>query len=59
MARELKWGIIGSGGVARRRTIPEGIVPAGNSKLAAFFDTVAAKMQLLKIKGVVNQPISS
>ena len=28
MARKIKWGIVGCGGIARRRTIPEGIVPA-------------------------------
>ena len=32
----IKWGVIGAGGIARRRTIPEGIVPAGNSELAAI-----------------------
>jgi 1,5-anhydro-D-fructose reductase (1,5-anhydro-D-mannitol-forming) len=31
----IKWGVIGAGGIARRRTIPEGIIPAGNSELAA------------------------
>ena len=34
MAR-IRWGVIGSGGIARRRTIPEGIVPACNAELAA------------------------
>jgi len=36
--RKVKWGVIGSGGIARRRTIPEGIVPAVNSELTAVFD---------------------
>ena len=27
----IRWGVIGSGGIARRRTIPEGIVPAENA----------------------------
>lgn len=30
-----KWGVLGSGGIARRRTIPEGIVPASNAELRA------------------------
>jgi len=34
----IKWGVIGSGGIARRRTIPEGIVPAANACLEAVFD---------------------
>ena len=36
---KIKWGVIGSGGIARRRTIPEGIVPASNATLAAVFDS--------------------
>jgi len=35
---KIKWGVIGSGGIARRRTIPEGIVPAKNAILHAVFD---------------------
>lgn len=38
MNRKIKWGVIGSGGIARRRTIPEGIVPAANAELVACFD---------------------
>lgn len=38
MSRKIKWGVIGSGGIARRRTIPEGIVPASNAALVAVFD---------------------
>lgn len=34
----VNWGVIGCGGIARRRTIPEGIVPAGNSRLHAVMD---------------------
>jgi predicted dehydrogenase len=37
-AGKVRWGVIGSGGIARRRTIPEGIVPASNAELAAVFD---------------------
>jgi predicted dehydrogenase len=39
MARKIIWGVIGSGGIAQRRTIPEGIVPAVNAELAAVYDT--------------------
>ena len=28
MRNKIRWGVVGSGGIARRRTIPEGIVPA-------------------------------
>ena len=38
MARELKWGVVGSGGIARRRTIPEGLIPATNARLVAVYD---------------------
>jgi len=36
--RKINWGVIGSGGIARRRTIPEGIYPAKNAILHAVFD---------------------
>ena len=35
---QVRWGVIGSGGIARRRTIPEGIMPAENSKLCTVYD---------------------
>lgn len=38
MATKVRWGVIGSGGIARRRTIPEGIIAAGNAQLAAVCD---------------------
>ncbi len=38
MSRKLKWGVIGSGGIAGRRTIPEGITKARNARLSAVFD---------------------
>ncbi len=41
MAKKIKWGVIGSGGIARRRTIPEGIVPAGNAELTTVCDVNA------------------
>ncbi len=38
MKNKIKWGVIGSGGIARRRTIPEGIVKAEHSILASVYD---------------------
>jgi predicted dehydrogenase len=38
MSGKIKWGVIGSGGIARRRTIPEGIVKADNAELSVVFD---------------------
>lgn len=38
MENKIKWGVIGSGGIARRRTIPEGIMHAGHAKLTSVFD---------------------
>jgi len=39
MKNKVRWGVIGSGGIARRRTIPEGIVPANNAELVAVYGT--------------------
>jgi predicted dehydrogenase len=36
---KVRWGVIGAGGIADRRTIPEGIVPSANAVLAAVMDT--------------------
>ena len=38
MAKKIQWGVIGSGGIARRRTIPEGILKADNAKLSVVYD---------------------
>ena len=38
MINKVKWGVIGSGGIARRRTIPEGIMKAENAELVAVYD---------------------
>ncbi len=35
---KVKWGVLGSGGIANRRTIPEGIIPAENGELTAVYD---------------------
>jgi predicted dehydrogenase len=45
MSRIIQWGVIGSGGIARRRTIPEGLSAASNAKLAAVVDVNAAANQ--------------
>lgn len=38
MTNKVNWGVIGSGGIALRRTIPDGIVPASNAELAVVYD---------------------
>ena len=38
---KVKWGVIGAGGIARRRTIPEGIAKAKNARLVAVMDVDA------------------
>jgi predicted dehydrogenase len=45
MKNKVRWGVIGSGGIARRRTIPEGIVPADNAELVAVYGTNRATNQ--------------
>ena len=45
MPEKINWGVIGSGGIARRRTIPEGLAVASNARLAAVFDVNAAANQ--------------
>ncbi len=48
MENKIRWGVIGSGGIARRRTIPEGIVHADNAVLASVYD----------INGEVNRAVA-
>ena len=38
MEKKVKWGVIGSGGIARRRTIPEGIMQSVNAELVSVYD---------------------
>ncbi len=38
MISKVRWGVIGAGGIARRRTIPEGILAAANASLSAIYD---------------------
>ena len=33
----IRWGVMGAGGIARRRTIPEGILSADNARLAVVY----------------------
>ncbi|MGQ9552620.1 MAG: Gfo/Idh/MocA family protein [Anaerolineae bacterium] len=39
----LGWGVIGSGGIADRRTIPEGIVPSPKCRLAMVMDSAPGR----------------
>ena len=41
MTRTIRWGVIGSTGIARRRTIPEGLAPARNAQLVAVYSRQA------------------
>lgn len=59
MENKIKWGVTGSGGIARRRTIPEGITRAEHAKLVAVFDTnpaannaVAEEFNAIAVNGV-------
>ncbi|MBP6965112.1 MAG: Gfo/Idh/MocA family oxidoreductase [Armatimonadetes bacterium] len=47
---KVKWGVIGAGGIADRRTIPEGIMPASNSELAAIMDVDEPRVKELAWK---------
>jgi predicted dehydrogenase len=38
MEKKIRWGVIGSGGIARRRTIPEGIMCARHASLCSVYD---------------------
>ncbi|UCG55994.1 MAG: Gfo/Idh/MocA family oxidoreductase [Phycisphaerales bacterium] len=38
MPNTVRWAVVGSGGIARRRTIPEGIIPADNAELVCVYD---------------------
>lgn len=42
---QVKWGVIGSGGIAQRRTIPEGFATACNARLVAVYGTNATTNQ--------------
>lgn len=38
MKDKIRWAVIGSGGIAKRKTIPEGILKASNATLVAVYD---------------------
>jgi predicted dehydrogenase len=38
MKNKIRWGVIGSCGIARRRTIPEGLACAANAEMVAVYD---------------------
>jgi predicted dehydrogenase len=40
---QVRWAVLGAGGIARRRTIPEGIIPADNAVLVAVCDPVCGE----------------
>ncbi len=46
----IKWGVIGAGGIADRRTIPEGIVGAQSAELVAVQDIDAARISEVAAK---------
>lgn len=50
MNNAVKWGVIGAGGIADRRTIPEGIMPAPNSELVAVMDVDEARTKEVAAK---------
>jgi predicted dehydrogenase len=45
MDDHVKWGVIGSGGIAMRRTIPEGIIPSVYARLVSVYDINAVANQ--------------
>lgn len=47
---KVKWGVIGAGGIADRRTMPEGMLPAGNAELVAVMDIDTARRPDLEKK---------
>lgn len=51
--RKVKWAVLGSCGIAKRRTIPEGILAADNAELVAIYDlNTAANEALARELGV-------
>jgi len=44
------WGVVGAGGIADRRTIPEGIIPARNATLEAVMEPVPERLAELRDK---------
>jgi predicted dehydrogenase len=55
----LNWGVIGAGGIADRRTMPEGIVPAANAELVAIMEPVPEALERVKPKYPEATPYGS
>ena len=54
MSNKIKWGVLGSGGIARRRTIPEGIIAASNAELVSVYDiSVKANVEVARQFGAI------
>jgi len=49
---KIRWGVIGARGIADKRTIPEGIIPANNSELAAIMSRTDVRQLSEKYGGV-------
>ncbi|OHB59886.1 MAG: hypothetical protein A2Y12_18880 [Planctomycetes bacterium GWF2_42_9] len=59
MSNKVKWAVLGSGGIAQRRTIPEGIIPAANAELITVCDVntkvnaeVASKFEAKAVESI-------
>jgi predicted dehydrogenase len=59
MGEKIKWGVIGSGGIARRRTIPEGIAQSEHAELSLVYDVnskvneaVAKEFQVTAVQSI-------
>jgi predicted dehydrogenase len=65
MENKIRWGVIGSGGIARRRTIPEGIMNASHAKLVSVYDinpevnAAVAKQCNAKASGSIDELLHS
>ena len=65
MEKIVKWGVIGSGGIANRRTIPEGIMQASNARLIAVYDidstvnNLVAEKYSAQVVGSVEELVNS
>jgi predicted dehydrogenase len=55
----IKWGVIGAGGIADRRTIPEGIMASPLAELVAVQDVVADRVQAVADKYGVQSVYTS
>ncbi len=50
----VRWGVIGAGGIAARRTIPEGLLPATGVQLAAVMDVDESRARTVGEKAGVD-----